>query len=68
MLLNGPMRVCENFGRWFVPEVPDLFRQASWRGWCRNIGIARIVPVGRRWVKVKNRAHPAFSRVMDQFG
>jgi hypothetical protein len=20
-----------------------------------------------RWVKVKNRAHPAFSRVMDQF-
>jgi ATP-dependent DNA ligase len=21
-----------------------------------------------RWVKVKNRTHPAFSRVMDQFG
>ena len=21
-----------------------------------------------RWVKVKNRQHPAFSRVMDQFG
>jgi bifunctional non-homologous end joining protein LigD len=21
-----------------------------------------------RWVKVKNRAHPAFSRVLDQFG
>jgi ATP-dependent DNA ligase len=21
-----------------------------------------------RWIKVKNRAHPAFSRVQDQFG
>jgi bifunctional non-homologous end joining protein LigD len=21
-----------------------------------------------RWVKVKNRSHPAFSRVLDQFG
>jgi bifunctional non-homologous end joining protein LigD len=21
-----------------------------------------------RWVKVKNRAHPAFARVLDQFG
>jgi ATP-dependent DNA ligase len=21
-----------------------------------------------RWVKVKNRTHPAFSRVLDQFG
>ena len=22
----------------------------------------------RHWVKIKNRAHPAFSRVQDQFG
>ena len=22
----------------------------------------------RRWIKVKNRQHPAFSRVMDAFG
>jgi len=21
-----------------------------------------------RWIKVKNRGHPAFSRLMDQFG
>ena len=28
------------------------------------------VPGGRfdRWIKVKNRSHPAFSRVMDPFG
>jgi hypothetical protein len=22
----------------------------------------------RRWIKIKNRRHPAYSRVLDQFG
>ena len=37
-------------------------------GLVRNTAIARI-GAGRspHWVKNKNRQHPAFSRVMDQF-
>ena len=50
---------------------PDLFRHAC------LIGLEGLVSKHResayragrfdRWVKVKNRQHPAFSRVMDQF-
>jgi hypothetical protein len=38
------------------------------RAWCRSGLIVRIAP-GRSkdWVKVKNRKHPAFSRVQDAF-
>jgi bifunctional non-homologous end joining protein LigD len=48
---------------------PDLFRHA-----CR-MGLEGLVSKHRyrgrrfdRWIKVKNRKHPAFSRVMDSFG
>ena len=51
---------------------PDLFRHAC------LIGLEGLVSKHResayragrfdRWVKVKNRQHPAFSRVMDAFG
>jgi ATP-dependent DNA ligase len=49
---------------------PDLFRHAC------LMGLEGLVSkhessyrAGRfdRWIKVKNRQHPAFSRVMDQF-
>ena len=47
---------------------PDLFRHA-----CR-MGLEGLVSKHRyrggrfdRWIKVKNRKHPAFSRVMDSF-
>ena len=48
---------------------PDLIRHAclmGLEGWSQSTRTAPIVP-GRfdRWVKVKNRSHPAFSRVMD---
>ena len=51
---------------------PDLFRHAC------LMGLEGLVPKHRdslyrggrfdRWVKVKNRQHPAFSRVKDAFG
>jgi bifunctional non-homologous end joining protein LigD len=41
---------------------PDLFRHAC------LIGLEGMVSNRfRHWVKIKNRAHPAFSRVQDQF-
>jgi hypothetical protein len=30
------------------------------------VGIVLMLPFD--WVKVENRAHPAFARVLDQFG
>jgi len=49
---------------------PDLFRHACLMGLERLVSKHRESPyrAGRftRWVKVKNRQHPAFSRVMDQ--
>ena len=51
---------------------PDLFRHACLMGLEGLVSKHRESPYrgGRfdRWVKVKNRQHPAFSRVMDQFG
>ena len=51
---------------------PDLFRQACLMGLEGLVSKHRDQPhrPGRssHWVKVKNRRHPAFSRVMDQFG
>ena len=48
---------------------PDLFRHACLMG-LEGLVKHRESPYrgGRfyRWIKVKNRAHPAFSRVMDQ--
>ena len=49
---------------------PDLFRHACLMGLEGLVSKHResLYRGGRRdWVKVKNRAHPAFSRVMDQF-
>jgi bifunctional non-homologous end joining protein LigD len=51
---------------------PDLFRHACLLGLEGLVSKLKDRPyrAGRspHWVKVKNRAHPAFSRVMDQFG
>ena len=51
---------------------PDLFRHACLMGLEGLVSKHRDSPYrgGRfdRWIKVKNRQHPAFSRVMDQFG
>jgi bifunctional non-homologous end joining protein LigD len=50
---------------------PELFRHACLMGLEGLVSKHRESPYhgGRfdRWVKVKNRQHPAFSRVMDQF-
>ena len=50
---------------------PDLFRHACLMGLEGLVSKHRESPYrgGRidRWVKVKNRQHPAFSRVMDAF-
>ena len=50
---------------------PDLFRHACLMGLEGLVSKHResLYRGGRspRWVKVKNRQHPAFSRVMDQF-
>ena len=49
----------------------DLFRHAcllgAWRAVSKLRESAYRAGRSRRWVKVKNRQHPAFSRVMDQF-
>ena len=51
---------------------PDLFRHACLMGLEGLVSKHRdsVYRAGRfgRWVKVKNRSHPAFSRVKDQFG
>ena len=51
---------------------PDLFRHACLMGLEGLVSKHRDRPYRRRpvahWVKVKNRQHPAFSRVMDPFG
>jgi bifunctional non-homologous end joining protein LigD len=50
---------------------PDLFRHACLMGLEGLVSKHRdsLYRGGRsdRWIKVKNRAHPAFNRVMDQF-
>jgi bifunctional non-homologous end joining protein LigD len=50
---------------------PDLFRHACLMGLEGLVSKHRdsSYRAGRsdRWIKVKNRQHPAFSRVMDQF-
>jgi ATP-dependent DNA ligase len=50
---------------------PDLFRHACLMGVEGLVSKHRESPYrgGRfdRWIKVKNRQHPAFSRVMDAF-
>ena len=50
---------------------PDLFRHACLMGLEGLVSKHRDSPYrgGRspRWIKVKNRSHPAFSRVMEQF-
>ena len=50
---------------------PDLFRHACLMGLEGLVSKRRdsVYRAGRspHWVKVKNRQHPAFSRVMDQF-
>ena len=51
---------------------PDLFRHACLMGLEGLVSKHRESTYrgGRydRWIKVKNRQHPAFGRVMDQFG
>ena len=51
---------------------PDLFRHACLMGLEGMVSKHRESSYrgGRydRWIKVKNRQHPAFGRVMDQFG
>ena len=56
-----------------VGEIgPDLFRHACLMGLEGLVSKHRESPYcgGRfdRWIKNKNRQHPAFSRVMDAFG
>ena len=51
---------------------PDLFRHACLMG-LEDMVSKRCESVYRggccdRWIKVKYRQHPAFSRVLDQFG
>ena len=50
---------------------PDLFRHACMMGLEGLVSKHRESPyrAGRsdRWIKVKNRQHPAFARVLDQF-
>ena len=50
---------------------PDLFRHACLMGLEGLVSKHResTYRAGRfgRWIKVKNRQHPAYSRVMDQF-
>lgn len=50
---------------------PDLFRHACLMGLEGMVSKHResLYRGGRfrHWVKIKNRAHPAFSRVQDQF-
>jgi bifunctional non-homologous end joining protein LigD len=50
---------------------PDLFRHACMMGLEGLVSKLKDRPYrpGRtpHWVKVKNRKHPAFSRVLDQF-
>jgi ATP-dependent DNA ligase len=51
---------------------PELFRHACLMGLEGLVSKLRDRPYrpGRspNWVKVKNRSHPAFSRVMEKFG
>jgi bifunctional non-homologous end joining protein LigD len=51
---------------------PDLFRHACLLGpeglVCKHRESTYRGGRFRHWIKVKNRAHPAFSRVQDQFG
>ena len=51
---------------------PDLFRYVYLMGLEGLVSKHRERPYrgGRcdHWIKVKNRQHPAFSRLMDQFG
>jgi len=51
---------------------PDLFRHACLMGLEGLVSKLRenTYRAGRfdRWIKVKNRQHPAFARVLDQFG
>jgi len=50
---------------------PDLFRHACLMGLEGMVSMhrERVYRGGRcdHWIKVKNRQHPAFGRVMDQF-
>jgi bifunctional non-homologous end joining protein LigD len=48
---------------------PDLFRHACLMGLEGMVSKHRESTYrGGRWIKVKNRQQPAFSRVQDQFG
>jgi len=51
---------------------PDLFRHACLMGleelMSKHCDSAYRGGRFDRWIKVKNRSHPAFSRVMDAFG
>ena len=52
-----------------APTCSAMPACSGWRAWSPSI--ARAAYRGgrfRHWVKVKNRQHPAFSRVQDQFG
>ena len=48
--------------------IPDLFRHACLMGLeGHGFEASRESVRYDRWIKVKNRQHPAFSRVEDQF-
>lgn len=51
---------------------PDLFRAACDLGLEGLVSKRRDGPYqagrSKEWIKIKNRAHPAFSRVLDTFG
>ena len=47
---------------------PDLFRKAAssgWKVWSASIAIDHTQRPNEHWIKVKNRKHPAISRVID---
>jgi hypothetical protein len=46
---------------------PDLFRVACKMGLDGMVSSAPIARIEPEWVKVKNRNHPAMSRVMASF-
>jgi hypothetical protein len=76
-MLKSPFEPCIPSGATAVPDRPEWIHEIKHDGYrlivqregkrvrlfTRN-GRCRF----RHWIKVKNRRHPAFARVLDQFG
>jgi ATP-dependent DNA ligase len=80
-MLKSPFDPCIPSGAKSVPDSPAWIHEIKHDGyrlivqrdgkrvrlWTRN-GHDWRGGRSNRWIKVKNRQHPAFSRVQDQFG